>query len=116
MPYNEDRKGFETIDGGLIRINGDDTVRIDIYDGDEREKGGHTRDTINFDTNTGEGTIDYHNEDKSESSSVDVKCYLTTACMKHFQENFDDDCYELRVLRWFRDNFVSPEEDRKSVV
>lgn len=110
MPYNEDRKGFETIDGGLIRINGDDTVRIDIYDGDEREKGGHTRDTINFDTNTGEGTIDYHNEDKSESSSVDVKCYLTTACMKHFQENFDDDCYELRVLRWFRDNFVSPED------
>ena len=110
MPYNEDRKGFETIDGGLIRINGDDTVRIDIYDGDEREKGGHTRDTINFDTNTGEGTIDYHNEDKSESSSVDVKCYLTTACMKHFQENFDDDCYELRVLRWFRDNFVSHED------
>ena len=27
--------------------------------------------------------------------------------MEHFQENFDDNCYELRVLRWFRDNYVS---------
>ena len=34
-------------------------------------------------------------------------CYLTTACMAFFQEKFDDECYELRVLRWFRDNFVA---------
>ena len=34
-------------------------------------------------------------------------CFLTSACMKHFQDSFDDNCYELRVLRWFRDNFVS---------
>lgn len=37
-------------------------------------------------------------------------CYLTSACMKHFKENFDDKCYELEVLRWFRDNFVSKED------
>ncbi len=37
-------------------------------------------------------------------------CYLTSACMKHFQEDFDDNCYELTVLRWFRDNFVSKED------
>ena len=30
--------------------------------------------------------------------------------MKHFQETFDDNCYELSVLRWFRDNFVSIED------
>ena len=30
--------------------------------------------------------------------------------MKYFQENFDDNCYELTVLRWFRDNFVSKED------
>ena len=30
--------------------------------------------------------------------------------MKYFQETFDDDCYELTVLRWFRDNFVSKED------
>ena len=37
-------------------------------------------------------------------------CYLTSACMKHMQENFDDNCYELQVLRWFRDNFVSKDD------
>ena len=37
-------------------------------------------------------------------------CYLTTACMKQYLNNFDDNCYELRVLRWFRDNFVSKED------
>lgn len=110
MAYNSDRKGYETKDGGLIRINGDDKVRIDIYEGNEREKGGHTRDTINYDTNTGKGSIDQHNADKSEKSSTDVSCFLTTACMKYFQENFDDNCYELTVLRWFRDNFVSKED------
>ena len=37
----------------------------------------------------------------------DNRCYLTTACMKYLREKFDDNCYELTVLRWFRDNFVS---------
>lgn len=37
-------------------------------------------------------------------------CYLTTACMKHYLNKFKDDCYELTVLRWFRDNFVSKED------
>ena len=110
MAYNSDRKGYETKDGGLIRINGGDRVRIDIYEGNEREKGGHTRDTINYDTNTGKGSIDQHNADKSEKSSTDVSCYLTSACMKYFQKNFDDKCEELTILRWFRDNFVSQED------
>lgn len=30
--------------------------------------------------------------------------------MKYYQENFDDNCYELTVLRWFRDNFVSKDD------
>ena len=75
MAYNSDRKGYETKDGGLIRINGDDKVRIDIYEGNEKEKGGHTRDTINYDTNTGKGSIDQYNADKSEKSSTDVSCF-----------------------------------------
>lgn len=111
MAYNPDRGGFETIDGGLIRIqdkNDDGNVRISIYDGDERDI--HDRTTINIDTNSGSGSIDYHNEDKSESSSTDTSCFLTTACMKHFHKQFDDNCYELKVLRWFRDKFVSKED------
>ena len=35
---------------------------------------------------------------------------MTTACMRHNNENFNDNCYELRVLRWFRDNFVTKED------
>ena len=32
--------------------------------------------------------------------------------MKHYLNNFDDNCYELTVLRWFRNNFVSEEDIR----
>lgn len=32
--------------------------------------------------------------------------------MKHYLNDFDDNCYELNVLRWFRDNFVSEEDIR----
>lgn len=110
MAYNNDRKGYETKDGGLIRIHGDEKIRIDIYDGDEREKGGHTRDTITYDTNTGTGRIDFHNEDKSDKTSIDTSCFLTTACMKHMQENFNDNCEELIILRKFRDKFISKED------
>ena len=30
--------------------------------------------------------------------------------MSHYLANFDDNCYELTVLRWFRDNFMSEED------
>lgn len=30
--------------------------------------------------------------------------------MKHFEGDFDKNCYELRVLEWFADNFVSQED------
>ena len=40
-------------------------------------------------------------------------CYLTTACMKHYMEEFDDNCYYLDILRWFRDNYVSKEDKKE---
>lgn len=46
----------------------------------------------------------------SSTENTDIKCYLTTSCRRHFYENFDDNCYELIVIRWFRDNFVSQED------
>lgn len=111
MAYNKDRKGWETKDGGLIRVNGSgDKVRIDVYEGNERTSGGHSRDSIHYDTTSGKGKIDSHNADKSTKSSTDTSCYLTTACMKQFLNEFNDNCYELTVLRWFRDNYVSKED------
>lgn len=56
-------------------------------------------------------TSDTHNEDKTEWESNSGKgCYLTTACIQHYSSEFDDNCEELTVLRWFRDNFVSKDD------
>ncbi|MBR4947474.1 MAG: hypothetical protein IKZ29_02810 [Clostridiales bacterium] len=33
-------------------------------------------------------------------------CFITTACLKRFKDNFDDDCYELTELRHLRDTFA----------
>ena len=30
--------------------------------------------------------------------------------MNHFNVEFNDNCYELQFLRWFKDNFVSIED------
>lgn len=30
--------------------------------------------------------------------------------MRHLRNTFDDNCYELKTLRWFRDTFVSKED------
>ena len=46
------------------------------------------------------------------TETTDISCFLTTACMRYMQENFDDNCYELIVLRWFRDNFVSTDDKK----
>ncbi len=113
--YDKERNGYVLKDGNLMRIqdkDNDGNVRITLYDGDERKKGEHDKTTITYNENTGKGRIDYHNEDKSEKETTDVSCFLTTACMRHMRENFDDNCYELDILRWFRDNCIS-ESDKK---
>lgn len=35
---------------------------------------------------------------------------MTSVCINYYQDCFNDNCYELNVLRWFRDNFVSKED------
>jgi len=91
-----------------IRVHTDKRGKdhIDVYSGDP--KGEHTSIHINIDTNTGKGTI--VDTTGGSKETTDTQCYLTSACMKYFQEKFDDNCYELTVLRWFRDNFVSKED------
>ena len=65
---------------------------------------------VNYDADSGKYSTN-NNVDRSNDRSSG-KCYLTTACMKNLQESFDDSCYELNILRWFRDNFVSKEDIR----
>lgn len=82
-------------------------AKIDIYSPDSRSK---PHDTVHV-------KVNYENKSYSATTKVDGKketssgsCYLTSACMQHFNAEFNDHCYELQVLRWFRDNFVSEED------
>lgn len=80
--------------------------------------GGHSHDHYNSsDSYNKGGDPDYSRSESNSSgnpSTGDIQnnggCYLTSACMKHTTEIFDDNCEELTILRWFRDNFVSKED------
>lgn len=80
--------------------------------------GGHSHDHWNNSSNYNSGSDPDSSRSSSNSSSnpstgevqSNGGCYLTSACMKNMQDDFDDNCEELRILRWFRDNFVSKED------
>lgn len=81
-------------------------TKIDVYTSDP--KGPHESIHIAVDSDSKSAhIIDTTN---GSTEHTDVGCYLTTACMRHFKENFDDNCYELTILRWFRNNFVSQDD------
>ena len=97
--------------GVTIKISTDKKGRdhISFYDKDPSTPN-HSAAHINVDSSSKSYSVTTHNSDKSQKDSHSGSCYLTSACMKHFQDEFDDNCYELTVLRWFRDNFVSKED------
>lgn len=96
------------MDDKEIRVHTDKRGKehIDIYTNDPKEE--HESIHINWDSNTGNGNIVDTTDGTKETT--DISCYLTTACMRHMHENFDDNCEELAILRKFRDAFV-PKED-----
>ena len=83
-------------------------AKIDIYSPDAQTKP-HDSIHIKIDTKTGKGQITQKTKD-GQKETTDTQCYLTTACMRHYAEKFDDNCYELTTLREFRDTFVSEED------
>ena len=95
--------------GVYIRVTTDKRGKdhVDIYDKSPRDPS-HKSIHIGYDSNTGKGSI--KDTTKGDKTPTDTSCYLTSVCMKYFQENFDDKCEELTILRWFRDNFVSQED------
>ena len=102
----KDKYGYKHDDDHYSKMTGNDTnSSYSIYDKNPAEKD-HSATHVNINTDTGKGSIVEHGPD-GKTQKTDISCYLTTACMRYMQENFDDNCYELRVLRWFRDNFVS---------
>lgn len=98
----------ETNGGTWINVNSNDEKgHVNIYWSNPSEP--HDESIhINIDYDTGKFTI--NEKSNGEKTSTDCSCYLTTACMRHKMEKFDDNCEELTILRWFKDNFVSNED------
>ncbi len=103
---NENGKVIRVTEYGSKKSNGKSGAKIDIYSSDPQKKHNSVHIKVNTDNKTYEAITKIDGNKEPSSGG----CYLTSACMQHFQETFDDDCYELRVLRWFRDNFVSQED------
>lgn len=93
-----------------IKINTDKNGKehISFYDSEVDQPHGTVH--VNIDYQDSSWTSTTHSEDRTDTEHSSGECYLTSACMMHFQENFDDNCEELMILRWFRDNFVPEEE------
>lgn len=98
----------ETDGGTWINVNSNDEKgHVNIYGSDPKEP--HD-ESIHININYEKDTFTINEKSNGEKTSTDCSCYLTTACMRNKMEKFDDNCYELAVLRWFRDNFVSRED------
>ena len=103
----DNEKVIKVTQYGDKKDGGKSGAKIDIYSSDPKA-GPH--DSVHIKVNTDNKTYEAVTKINGEKESSSGSCYLTTACMKYMQEMFDDNCYELTVLRWFRDNFVSKED------
>ena len=104
---NENDKVIKVTEYGDKKDSGKSGAKIDIYSSNPKD-GPH--DSIHIKVDTENKTYEAVTKIDGEKESSSGECFLTSACMRYFQEEFDDNCYELRVLRWFRDNFVSKED------
>lgn len=99
----------QTPGGTWVRIKEDKrgTTHIDVYDKNPKEEHGESVHIRIRDDGKGKITTKTGDNKREET---DTWCFLTTACMRYYHENFNDDCYELRMLRWLRDNCVLDED------
>lgn len=104
---NENNTVIKVTEYGDKKSSGKSGAKIDIYSSDPKA-GPH--DSVHIKVNTDNKTYEAVTKISGEKESSSGSCFLTTACMKYMQESFDDSCYELTVLRWFRDNFVTKED------
>lgn len=108
---DRDKYGNYVNDEGVtIKINTDKNGNdhASFYGGDVDKPHDAAHVNINYDKSSWNYTI--HGPDKSDTNSGSGGCYLTSACMKHMKEKFDDNCEELTILRWFRDKYASKED------
>lgn len=106
-------------DGNLIYTSYEKSGSVNRYHDNGDGGHGHAHWKSKDDYNSGKDAdferVESNSSPNPSTGEVQDKggCYLTSACMKQFSDQFDDNCYELRVLRWFRDNFVSKIDIKK---
>lgn len=107
--YYEDENG----DTHLIYTSYENDGSVNRYTDNGDGGHGHARweDREDFDAGEDPDWSRKESNDKPNPDTGQVQenggCYLTTACMQKYKENFNDNCHELEVLRWFRDKFVT---------
>lgn len=110
MEYDQDRKCYVGKNGEEFHVtpfsNGSG-YKYDYYDKSPYGNAPHNSTHVKSDLNENWSRTDNDRDNETQDKSSGIGCYLTTACMKHYLDEFDDNCYELRVLRWFRDNYVN---------
>ena len=104
---NRDERGRYVSDAGVtIKVSEyDGGLKVDFYDNNPELE--HRSIHAKFNNDGTYEAVDNVNGDLERTKG---KCYLTTACVKHCKDEFDDNCVELNTLRFFRDNFVSQED------
>lgn len=110
MEYEPDRERYIGDDGSELKVtpfsNGTG-YKYDYYDkstyGNTQHNSTHVKANNDGSWEKTENSRDTGKQEKSSG----IGCYLTTACMQHYKNNFDDNCHELTTLRWLRDNIVT---------
>lgn len=97
-------------EGVTIKVHTDKNGKdhVDFYDGPV--DGDHAAAHVDIDYENDSWCSNTHDRGHKNSNNSSGGCYLTTACISHLQEKFDDNCPELESLRWFRDNYVSADD------
>lgn len=110
MSKDEKSSAKKTAGGTYINANNNNKKgSVNIYDKNPRNKD-KTSYHINTDYTKDKKNFTITEKKDGKTTRTSGSCYLTSACMNHLQETFDDNCLELTILRWFRDNFVSADE------
>lgn len=113
MEYDPDRGCYVGKNGEEFHVtpysNGTG-YKYDYYDRSPYGNASHNSTHVKSDLNENWDRVDNDRDRGTQEKSSGSGCYLTTACMFRMQENFNDNCNELMMLRWFRDNFVNKDD------
>ena len=113
MEYDKDRDRYIAPDGSEFSVkpySDGSGFKIDYYESSTYGNSRHNSTHIKADVDGSWDRTDNDRDSGTQEHSSGSGCYLTTACMRYLQDKFDDNCYELTVLRWFRDNYVLEED------